>query len=568
MDNITVTNNDISSSDPTGFFGAMNGGRIELSNITIKNSDIGVKHVFEYHQSSTGTIKIQDVYVDNVTLGTDTKIFKTQSLTSFEMRNSTYSSVHPSDSSDSSPKLTKLGSIALADQLHYVIMDTHIEQSTLPLIGLSNIESSIVLSASFTVSNLTYVDSYFQFSQDLVSFTNIETSNNFSITLNNLNMQNITFFRTGNLMVLSHQTNSTLEISNVYFKNINGAQILTQSTNLQNTNLLTKVRMDSVTASSMSGASNSFTTINEGGVLHLSDSSFTHIDNTERGAVLNAGYQNSQTEIHNSTFTENTSIYGGVANVQDGSVIRFYDCNLTSNFAIQSRVIQSSNDGYFELYRSYITNNHAYTISVSEIFIVDQPSIISNSSLSSNTILSRSDILTEFETCGLIRFVSDVFVNYIKSSINLLDFGSIDYSIQCFSGAIAIMNNTFISNQLTFIDEYLSELSMDKSAKYTITTSKIIVNVISSNLTINDCMFIGIHTNQSSQILDISFETNAVLINVFATNSSTKFVESLPLLVQMTNVRVTNIPVSNHLIGFINCYEVIMQDLYVDTVQI
>ena len=315
MDNITVTNNDVSSSDPTGFFRTMNGGRIELSNITITNSNIGVKHMFEYRQSSTGILKIQDVYVDNVTFGTDTKIFKTQSLTSFEMRNSTYSNVHPSDSSDSSPKIIEIGSIALADQSNYAIMDTHIEQSTLPLIGLSNIESSIVLSASFTISNLTYADSYFEFSQDLVSFTNIETSSNFSITLNNLNMQNITFFRTGNLMVLSHQTNSTLEISNAYFKNINGAQILIQSTNLQNTNLSTKVRMNSITASSMSGASNSFITINEGGVLHLSDSSFTHIDNTERRAVLNAGYQNSQTEIHNSTFTENMSIYGGVANV-------------------------------------------------------------------------------------------------------------------------------------------------------------------------------------------------------------------------------------------------------------
>ena len=80
-------------------------------------------------------------------------------------------------------------------------------------------------------------------------------------------------------------------------------------------------------------------------------------------------------------------------------------------------------------------------------------------------------------------------------------------------------------------------------------------------------MFTDIHTNQSGQILDISFKTNAVLINVFAINSSTKFVESLSLLVQMTNIRVTNIPVSNHLIGFINCYEVIMQDLYIDTVQ-
>ena len=326
MDNITVNDNDILNINPTGiFFGELNGGSVELSNILIKNSDIGVKHVFEYRQSIPGTIKIENVHVENVTLGTDTKILKAQTLTCFEIINSTFSNVHPSDSGDSSPKLIELGSIALANRSSYAIMDTYIEQSTVGLIELSNIESTQTLSASISLSNLTYVNSYFEFPQDLVSFINIETSNDLSIKIDDLNMQNITFVRTGNLLVLGHQTSSTLKINNAYFENVNGARILIRSSNLQNTNLLTKVRMTNITASSISGSSNSFITINEGGRLQISDSLFTRIDNTERGAVLNAGYQNSQTEVHNSTFTENMSIYGGVANVQDGSVIRFYD---------------------------------------------------------------------------------------------------------------------------------------------------------------------------------------------------------------------------------------------------
>ena len=109
--------------------------------------------------------------------------------------------------------------------------------------------------------------------------------------------------------------------------------------------------MTNITATSLSGSSNSFITIDEGGQAYIYDSSFTNIDNTERGAVLNAGYQNSYTEVHNSTFKNNLSIYGGVANVQDGSVIKFYDSNITENFAIQSGAIQVSSDGHFELYR-------------------------------------------------------------------------------------------------------------------------------------------------------------------------------------------------------------------------
>ena len=403
MDNITVNNNDISNINPTGiFFGELNGGSVELSNIFVTNSNIGAKHVFEYRQSSTGTIKMENVHVENVTLGTDTKILKAQSLTSFEMNNCSFSNVHPSDSGDSSPKFIELGSLVLVDQSSYTITDTYFEQSTVGLIELSNIESSDALSASFTLNNLTYVDSYFEFSQDLVSFTGIETSNNFSITLNDFNIQNITFVRTGNLMVLGHQTSTTLEVTNAYFQNVKGAQILIESSNLQNSDLLTKVSMTNMTASSISGSSNSLITVNEGGRLHLSDSTFSLIDNTERGAVLNAGYQNSQTEVHNTTFTENMSIYGGVANVQDSSVIKFYNCNFTNNFAVQSGVIQASSDGYYEFYQSYITNNYAYTLSISEIFIVSQISMFSNSSIFGNLVLSKDQITSEFDSCSLL----------------------------------------------------------------------------------------------------------------------------------------------------------------------
>ena len=109
--------------------------------------------------------------------------------------------------------------------------------------------------------------------------------------------------------------------------------------------------------------------------------------------------QSSQTEVHNSTFTENMSIYGGVANVQDSSYIKFYDCNFTNNFAVQSGVVQSSNDGYYEFYRSYIINNYAYTLPISEIFIVSQPSVFSNSIIYGNVIMTRDQILGEMESC-------------------------------------------------------------------------------------------------------------------------------------------------------------------------
>ena len=111
-------------------------------------------------------------------------------------------------------------------------------------------------------------------------------------------MNNITFVRTGKLLALGHQTNATLNINNGYFNDLKGATIGIESSNL-NIDIKTKVSMINITATSLSGASNSFISIGEGGELYIYDSIFTNIDNIERGAVLNAGYKNSYTEIHN-----------------------------------------------------------------------------------------------------------------------------------------------------------------------------------------------------------------------------------------------------------------------------
>ena len=327
MNNITINNNDISSNDPTGIFylNTFKDGSIKLSNITITNSDIGAKHAFEYRIAQTGSMTIEDVSASNVTLGTDTKLFKTQQLINLTMTNSMFSQIHPKDQGDSSTKIIDLSAIHLTDQMNYMISDTMIEQSTVGFLTLSGIDSQESLSTDFAVSNFTYIDSYLEFPIELISYTSIETENGFKISMNDINIENITFVRTGSLFMLGHQTSTTLTITNAYFSNLVGAQIAIMSSNLQNTELMSKVRMSNITATQLRGSSNSFISIYEGGELHIEDSSFTKIENTERGAVLNAGYKNSITEVCNSTFKNNISVYGGVANVQDGSVIRFYD---------------------------------------------------------------------------------------------------------------------------------------------------------------------------------------------------------------------------------------------------
>ena len=95
----------------------------------------------------------------------------------------------------------------------------------------------------------------------------------------------------------------------------------------------------------------SFIVNNEGGKLSITNSSFTNMQSYESGSVIQGGYQNSQTMIHDTVFENNTATYGGVASIQSNSVIKFYDCQLSNNFGVQGGIVQNWNDGYFEMYR-------------------------------------------------------------------------------------------------------------------------------------------------------------------------------------------------------------------------
>ena len=68
---------------------------------------------------------------------------------------------------------------------------------------------------------------------------------------------------------------------------------------------------------------------------------------------------------------------------------------MTSNFAIKSGVIQVNDNGYYEMYYSNITNNHAYSISIGEIFVSATTSLINNCMIFGNKVFDKEQILSE-----------------------------------------------------------------------------------------------------------------------------------------------------------------------------
>ena len=80
------------------------------------------------------------------------------------------------------------------------------------------------------------------------------------------------------------------------------------------------------------------------------------------------------------------------------------------------------------------------------------------------------------------------------NNLSLLDTVSLIYSIQCISGALLVTNNTYITNQPTFTNSYLSTVSIVNSTIHDIWSDYIILAILSTNLTIDGLIVTNLQT--------------------------------------------------------------------------
>ena len=80
------------------------------------------------------------------------------------------------------------------------------------------------------------------------------------------------------------------------------------------------------------------------------------------------------------------------------------------------------------------------------------------------------------------------------NNLSLFDEKSMPYSIQCVNGALSITNETYITNQPTFTNSYLSTVSIVNSTIHDILSDYIILAILSTNLTINGLIVTDLHT--------------------------------------------------------------------------
>ena len=213
-------------------------------------------------------------------------------------------------------------------------------------------------------------------------------------------------------MNFGQQTLTQVVVNNIVFSNIYSGTIHLESYNkdiaTQTNVLFQNGKFDTVDVST-----NSVFLLNEGANLVIKNSTFNQISWTETGGVIYSSYQNTITEIYDSSFTNITAVKAALFLVENGSVIRVYRWTMVQNFAITSSLIYATNDGYFEIYDSKIHQNYAIQNIISEMFSTSYLNIIDSTTIYNNVAMTSDDIYSEFTgTWKFLWFVPSSLANY------------------------------------------------------------------------------------------------------------------------------------------------------------
>ena len=341
-------------------------------------------------------------------------LFSAGATNRFNFSNNTFTNITGVNPRDVSYSFIQVSSFDLSSTNSYIIENLQIFNWVNNFLMLKKVINQPSSKVYFTVNNVLYQNSTIPYFNDLAYFGNMENQVDFDIIFTNITFSNLNFEQGGNMLYFQQQLKIPISFQNTLFSNITGGSITIESANKLRLDLPTKVVFQNLTANLLNGAYYSLINILTGGVLEIADSSFANVFNAQYGAVMYAGYMNSSTTINNSVFVNNTSLKGGVFNIEYNSVIVLNNWSVSNSFAVESAVVQCSNSGYYQFYNSVFRNNYALSAAFGEIFDVSTTPLISNCTINNNVIKSQSAVTDEInKKCVDLWFLQKSFIQYL-----------------------------------------------------------------------------------------------------------------------------------------------------------
>ena len=204
-------------------------------------------------------------------------IIDTGYIQTITFSNATFSKIKNLDEVDETSGILFISTLDLDSQFDIGISNILFNDSNTNFISFGSITNTPSTTKYLEITNFTYTNSYIRTDRKLLSTEGIEVEENFMINLNQITFTEITFYSVGSLISFGHQLLDYVQVTGLTITDITAGRLQIESTNLQNTDLLTQVSISDSTFDSIDDQYSSLIITEQGGRLNVTNSSFTNI---------------------------------------------------------------------------------------------------------------------------------------------------------------------------------------------------------------------------------------------------------------------------------------------------
>ena len=265
--------------------------QVNLRNLVVEDSTIDTAQALFYTSATNNSqllienLTFNDIVLSNHVAMIGYGIFSNVTITDI----SACHLISHDDSEDyNSLVWNDYSSVGLAPNITQSFSNFVMEQSNITMLSLTKADHDTNVIQTFTLSNATYKDSVSPQDTELVKFFEMATVGTYSIEFNDITFKNLSFSRNSKLMHFQQQLENAIVISNLEVSDVTFAGITVEAFEISDYYNFTHIQINNMSAWNVNGNSRSLFNIYTGARLEVNNSTFHHIQNIDKGAVLNA----------------------------------------------------------------------------------------------------------------------------------------------------------------------------------------------------------------------------------------------------------------------------------------
>ena len=551
MSNIVIDGCNLASNDQLYyFFHRSNSGYFNITGLTARNMNINSRYII--YTTGVPSFVITNSIFESISISSYDSLMKTGTISELFIDSVNFTQIKSNTPGDNTNYLFDYDSFDLSKTTNFNINNIVITKSELAIFNINKISGVPRYSKYLNISNLEYSNSTFIDSNDIMTFTGMEQSIDFTISLTNIKFSSISFSTSGNLLLFQQQLSNPIVISGILLSNLTNAYILIKADDPHSLLLPTSIQASGMTISNVNAGYKSFINVMENSLLSISNSNIDNVFSFDNGSVLRWSAKNSQVFFANSVFKHNSAIQGGVFQVENDGIVNLTNWTLIYNFAIQAGIVQAQNNGAFSFHNSTISSNYALSFPVGQCFDSILTSVFDNTTISSNTYYDKYSILefiTNSTNWGTLCWVNTLFSNFLIMNSNLMDITTSFYTIQLISSSLEISGMSTISNQMYIIDAFLSTIAIKNSTIRDTLLSGTGINVSASNLTISNMMMNNVSTiSLTYPFIQVALGSDLLMDSVNYINSGTPLLTLIGSSWTISNLNSSNLDIYSHFV--------------------